>query len=161
MLSSSVNKTIMYLITSLAVIGVTIYCILSPYMRVLVPSNNLYDIVDFSFDKVCINYNSCSSDSKLINESLRSSQTALYALYIILIIFVGIFTILHLLNINIKPLWIPYGLMIMIAIATLITLIVTVKTYSIVNTDAEFSNSSVLMIVILCMLIVKKVYYLF
>lgn len=171
MMSIAVPKTILNMVTSLFVIAVAIYSLVSPFMTVNIqvaapapapgaPGQMLTLVSDIYVDKACVGGVCQNVDSSTVgDDSLRSSQKALYALYIILIIYVAAVLLLHVMKVDIKPWWLTSVIMVALCLAILLTLVVTVKTQKINNNDGEFTIASILMIVGLCMLIFKKLFY--
>jgi hypothetical protein len=177
MMSITVSKTILNMVTSLFVIAVTIYSLVSPFMTITNqiavpaqfpgPGQVLTLITDIYVDKACVGGVCQNVDSSNIgDESLRSAQKTLYALYIILIIYVAAVMLLHVMKVDIKPWWLTSVIMVALCLAILLTLVITVKTQKLNNKDIVFNNNdgeftiaSILMIVSLCMLIFKKLFY--
>ena len=130
MLSKLIINTILQTLINFSFISLVIYSLISPYMRVYVPTNNEYSLIDYSFTKVCINFNTCedseSNTNRLVDKVTFSIQKAIYAFYIILIIFVGLVSLLQYLNIDVTIITILNILIIIIAIIALILLIIIV-----------------------------------
>jgi hypothetical protein len=158
-----VSKVILNLLTSLFVVAVAIYSLVSPFMSVKLnmqipgAQTPLFTVVDYYVDKICTNDICVNADSD--KNILASYQKGLYALYIILIILVVAFLLLHMLKVDIKPWWLTSVIMIALCLTILLMLVIGVKTYSINNTTGDFTTASTLMLVAVSMLIFKKIFY--
>lgn len=140
----------------LFVVGVVSYALTEPYMK-----NHIYEI---NFDKKCDKNNNCSE----LYDEWKSYGPVLKALYITLISLAGICFILYITNL--KPIFnIISFLLLAVAIATLITLIVIVKTSYVENkflltneilseTHMKFTSASILVIIACCFMIVKPLF---
>lgn len=170
-----VSKVVLNLFTTLFVVAVAIYGLVSPFMsvkmEVQVPGlavqavgdvpgaapTTVFTLVDYYVDKVCTNDVCVNIESS--NEPIANIQKALYALYIILIVVVVAFLVLHMLKVDIKPWWLTSVVLIALSLTILLLLVVNVKTYTLNGASGDFTTASTLMLVAVSMLIFKKLFY--
>lgn len=133
-------------------VGVAIYALVAPYMSMNLNKKQL----DQYLDKECID-NTCAP----LSDFYKPTATALYALYVIFVILVGITFILLLANKRMLYNWIGL-LLLAIALGTMITLIVITKTtyLTLLSTNYyyDFTSASILMIIACCFIIVKQIF---
>lgn len=134
--------------------AVAIYAIVSPYMETT-PFGGLK--ISVYLEKECAN-NICGN---LPSSEFKNQGKALYALYVVFVILAGLAFILLLLNQ--RTYYNALGFLLLgVALATLITLIVVIKTsYSEMATaqyNYEMTTASILMIIACCFMIVKQMY---
>jgi hypothetical protein len=141
----------------LFVIGITIWALTAPYMNARVSGMQL----DMYFTKQCVSgqcadYSSSNKEDKSNIRMMHNGQ-ALMALYIIFLISAAVCMILYLAKQ--KTLCNYAGILTLyIAIATMVALIIIVKTtnYGVIK-NFDFSSASILMIIACCFMIIKQV----
>lgn len=134
----------------LFVVAVGIWSLMEPYMKYEVP-----DTIEVYFDKQCLVGVQCDSLDNDLNRLWYNQGMALQALYILLIILAGVCFLLYVFNQK-RIFNILSFVLLAIALGTLITLIVIVKTSSFLNIDMEFTSASILIIIACCFMIVKQ-----
>jgi len=131
-------------------VGVAIYALVAPYMEMNFDKQQLEQYLD----KECID-NTCAP----LRDFAKPMSNALYALYVIFVILAGIEFILLLANKRMLYNWIGL-LLLAIALGTMITLIIIVKTPYIkllsTNYYYDFTSASILMIIACCFIVVKQ-----
>jgi hypothetical protein len=138
----------------LFVIGITIWALTAPYMEAKIFGLNL----EVYLTKECIN-GQCAEykDDDPIGKIFMQNGQALMALYIIFLIAAAVCMMLYLAK---KKTLCDYaGLLTLgMALATMITLIVIVKTTTIgIINSFEFSSASILIIISCCFMIIKQI----
>jgi hypothetical protein len=149
-------------------IGITIWSLLSPYMKTNINGISSFGIIsditiDHYLDKFCLN-NICinNSDSNATDNPQIHAETALYALYIIFIILAGVYFTLFISNKYTKINTYIGIVLLALSFAIMFTLIIVIKTASInlVNKkyNYTFTSASILMIIACCFIIINQAF---
>lgn len=144
-------------------VGIAIYALNAPYMKTSI-QNYKFDIY---FEKMCSDGECQNLEDTFLKEWVDTGK-ALQALYIVLVILAGVCFLLYVFNqkriFNIAGL-----LLLVVALATMITLIVVVKVMKIElknilfnipidESTMEFTSASILIIIACCFMIVKQLF---